>query len=119
MAQAQIAGLTSREPEMTLEEMMPAIGDSLRDLACSDNGEDGEDEDEETEQGKRCADNEPRCVMDTISKTVPQCMESFQLKLAKLDEFTQPGREDAAHYVRQRDTKYGRAELTVPVVGEP
>ena len=42
MTHAEIAGLTSREPQKTSEEMLVAIGDSLSDLACSDDGEDGE-----------------------------------------------------------------------------
>jgi len=51
MTHAEIAGLTSREPEMTFEEMLVPIGDSLSDLASSDDGEDGkDDDDEETEQ---------------------------------------------------------------------
>jgi hypothetical protein len=40
MAHAEIVELTSREPEKTVEEMMAAIGDSLSDLASSDDGED-------------------------------------------------------------------------------
>jgi len=36
-----IAGLTSREPEKTFEEMLVAIGDSLSHLASSDDGEMG------------------------------------------------------------------------------
>jgi hypothetical protein len=52
--------LTSREPEKTFEEMLVAMGDSLSDLASSDDGEDGEDEDnEETEQGNLSEDDEP------------------------------------------------------------
>jgi len=47
MTHAEIAGLTSREPEKTFEEMLVAIGESLSDLASSDDGEDGEDEDDE------------------------------------------------------------------------
>jgi hypothetical protein len=42
MTHADIAGLTSREHEMTFEEIVAAIGDSLSDLASSDDGEDGE-----------------------------------------------------------------------------
>jgi len=72
MTIADIAGLTPREPEKTLQEMMAAIGDSLSDLASSHDGEDGKDEDEETELGKRSEDDEPGCVMGTISKTVQQ-----------------------------------------------
>jgi hypothetical protein len=37
--------LTTTKPEITFEEMLNAIGDSLSDLASSDNEEDGEDED--------------------------------------------------------------------------
>jgi hypothetical protein len=95
---------------------MAAIGDSLSDLASSDDGEDGEDEDEETEQGKLSEDDEPGWVMGTITKTVQQHMESFRQKQMKLEELTQPGWEDAADYFRERDKKYGTAELKVPVV---
>jgi len=101
MAHAEIARLTSREPEKTFEEMMTAIGNSLSDLASSDDGEDGEDEDEETEQGKLSEDDEPDWVMGTISKTVPQRMESFRQMQMKLDKLTQPGWEDAADYFRE------------------
>jgi len=47
MMHAEIAGLTSWEPEKPFVEMLVAIGDSLSDLASSDDGEDGEDEDDE------------------------------------------------------------------------
>ena len=119
MAHAEIVELTSREPKMTFEEMMAAIGDSLSDLASSDDGQDGEDEDAETEQGKLSEDNEPGWVMGTITKTVQQRMERFCQKQMKLDELTQPGWEDAADYFRERDKKYGTAELRVPVVVQP
>jgi len=119
MTHAEIAGLTPREPQKTFEEMMAAIGDSLSDLASSDNGEDGEDEDEETELGKRSEDDEPSWVMGTIFKTVQQRMESIRQKQMKLDELTQPGWEDAADYFCERDKKYGTAELRVPVVVQP
>jgi len=71
MKLAEIAGLTYREPKKMFEEMLVAIGDSLSDLASSDDGEDGEDEDdEETEQGKLSDNDEPGWVMGTITKTV-------------------------------------------------
>jgi len=71
MQNAENAGLTNRELETPFEEMMVAIGDSLSDLASSDNGEDGEDEDdEETEQGKLSEDDTPGWVMGRITKTV-------------------------------------------------
>jgi len=37
----------------------------------------------------------------------------------KLDEWTQPGWEDAADYFRERDMKYGTTELRVPAVVQP
>jgi len=79
MTQAEITGLTSREPEKLFEEMLVAIGDSLSDLATSDDGEDGEEEDDEvTEQGNLSKDDEPGWVMGTITKTVQQRMERFR-----------------------------------------
>jgi hypothetical protein len=51
--------------------MLVAIGESLSDLARSDDGEDGEDDDdEETDQVKLSDDDEPGWVMGTIAKTV-------------------------------------------------
>jgi len=97
--------------------MLVAIGDSLSNLASSDDGEDGEDEDdEETEQGKLSEDDKPGWVMGTITKTVQQRMERFRQKQMKFDELTQPGWEDAADYFRERDKKYGTSELRVPAV---
>ena len=117
MTQAEIAGLTSREPEKTFEEMLVAIGDSLSDLASCNDGEDGEDEDdEETEQGKLRDDDKPGWVMSTITKTVQQRMESFRQKQMKLDELTQPRQKDAADHFRERDKKYATSELRVPAV---
>ena len=101
---------------------MKAIGDSLSDLASSENGEDGEDEDddeEDTELGKLSEDDEPGWVMGTISKTVQHGMESFQQKQMRLDELTQLGWRDAADYLRERDMKYGMTELKVPAVLKP
>jgi len=120
MTQAEIAGLTSREPEKSLEEMLVAIGDSLSDLASSDDGEDWEEEDdEETELGNSSEDDKPGWVMGTITKTVQQRMERFRQKQIKLDELTQPGWEDAASYFREQDKKYGTIELRVPAVVQP
>ena len=112
--------MTSREPKETFEEILAAIGDSLSDLARSDDREDGEDEDEqETEQGKLSDDDGPGWVMGTITKTVQQRMESFSQKQMKLNELTQPRWEDAADYFRARDKKYGTSELRVPAVVQP
>ena len=50
---AEKAGLTNSEPEKTRLEILVAIGESLSDLASTDDGEDGEDEDDdEIEQGQ-------------------------------------------------------------------
>jgi len=114
---AENAGLTTTEPKKTFHEIIVAIGDSLSDVATSDDGGDWDDEDdEETEQCQLSEDNEPCWVMSTITKTVQQCMERFQQKQIKLDKLTQPGWEDAANYSRERDKKYGKSELRVPAV---
>jgi len=49
MKKAENAGLTNRELEQTVQEMMVGIGDSLSDLSSYDIGEDGDnDGDEDT-----------------------------------------------------------------------
>jgi len=117
---AEIARLTCRDPETMFEEMLVAIGDSLSDLARSDDGEDGGDEDiEETEQGKLSEDDEPGWVIGTITKTVPQRMDRVSQKQRKLDESTEPGWEDAADYFCEKDKKYRTFELKVPAVVQP
>jgi hypothetical protein len=71
--------LTTTKPEITFEEMLNAVGDSLGDLESSEDEEDGEDEDddeEDTEHGKMSEDNEPGWVMGTIPKTVQHRMET-------------------------------------------
>ena len=101
MNHAETMGLTPRGPEKSIEEMLVAIGDSQSDLATSHDGEDEEDNADDTAQGKLSEDDEPGCVMGTITKTVQQRMESFRQKQMKLDELTQPGWEDAADYFRE------------------
>jgi hypothetical protein len=71
---------TTTKPEISLEEMLNAIGYSLSDLARSEDGEDGEYEDnykEDTGHGKLTDDDEPGFMLGTISKTVQHRMESF------------------------------------------
>jgi hypothetical protein len=120
MTHAELTGLTSRKPEKTIQEMLVAIGDSLSDLASSDDREDGEDEDvEETEQGKLSEDDEPGWVMGTITKTVQQRMGRFRQEQMKFDELTQPGWDNGADYFRERDPKYVTSELRVPAVIQP
>jgi len=117
MTHIELAVLSSRKPEKRFEEMLIAIGDSLSDLASSNDGEDGEEEDdEETEKGKLSEDDEPGWLMGTITKTGPQRMERFRQKQMKFDELTQPGWEDVAEYFREQDEKYGTSELRVPAV---
>jgi len=118
MSNVEKAGLTTREPEKTFEEMLNAIGDSLSNLASSDNEEDAEDEeeDDDTEQGKLSEDDEPGWVMGTISKSVQHRMERFWPKQMKLDELTHPGWGDTADYFCERDKKYGTSEWKVPAI---
>jgi len=117
MTHAELAGLMSRNPEKTFEEVLIAIRDTLSDLASSDDAVDGEDEDdEETEKGKLSENDEPGWVMGTITKTVQQRRERFRQKQMKFDEMTQPGWEDVADYFRERDEKYGTSGLRVLAV---
>jgi len=46
-------------------------------------------------------------------------MERFRQKQRKLEELTQPGWEDAANYIWERDKKNGTSELMVPAVFQP
>jgi len=122
MTTAENVGATTGKPEITFEEMLNAIGDSLSDLACSYEEQDGEDEEydeDDTELGKLSDDDEPGWVMGTISNTVEHCLESFRQKQMKLDELTQPDWGDAANYFRERDMKYRTTELMVLAVFKP
>jgi len=99
---------TTTKPEITFAEMLSAIGDSLCDLASSEDEEDGEDKDddeEDTGHGKLSEDDEPGWMMGTISKTVQHRMESFRMKQMRLDQLTQPGWRDAADYFCERERK--------------
>ena len=81
------------KPGTTFQEMLNAVGHSLSNLASSDDehdGEDEEDDDVDTQLGKLSDDDEPGCVMDPISKTVQDGMESFRRKQMRLVVLTQP-----------------------------
>jgi len=122
MRNAETAGLTTTKPGITFEEMLNAIGDSLSNLATSDNGEDGEDEDDdETDPagGKLSKDDEPGWVMGTISKMVQYRMEHYRQKQMMLHELMQRGWGDAADYCCERDKKYGTTEFKVPALVQP
>jgi hypothetical protein len=72
---------TPRNPAKLFEEMLNVIGDSMSDLASSDDeqdGEDAEDDEEDTEPGKFSDNDEPGWVTGTITKTVQHRMESFR-----------------------------------------
>ena len=76
MTRAEITGLTSRESETTFEGMRRVIGDTLSQLASSDDRENREDKEyEETEQCTLSEDDEPGWVMGTITTTVQQRIE--------------------------------------------
>ena len=71
---------TTTKPEISFAEMFNAIGDSLTDLASSEDEQDGEDQhddEEDTGHGKLSEDDEPGWEMGTISKTVKHRMGSF------------------------------------------
>jgi hypothetical protein len=102
MTHAEIAGLTTRKPKKTLEEMLDAIGVSLSDVASSYHEEDVVDEDDaETKQGMLSEDDEPGWVMGTITNRVQQLRERFRQKQMKLDELTEPEWEEPAIYFRE------------------
>jgi hypothetical protein len=84
-------GVTTGNAKTTFEEMFNAIRDSLRDLASSDDEQDGEDEEadeEDTELSKLCDNDEPGWVMGTITETVQHHMESDRQKQMRLGELT-------------------------------
>jgi hypothetical protein len=122
MTTAENECATAGTPETTFDEMLNAIGDSLGDLASSDDEQDGEDvgdDEEDTELGKPSDDDEPGWVMGTITKMVQHRTESFREEQMRLDELTQPGWGDSANYFRERDMRYGTADLMVPAVVKP
>jgi len=122
MKNVEKARSTTTKTETTFEEMLNAIGDSLRDLVSSKDEEDGEDEDDDAEDpelGKLSEDDETGCMMGTISKTVQHSLETFWQKQMMLNELMQPGWRDIADYFRERDMKYRTTELNVPAVGKP
>ena len=60
MRNCENVGLTSREPHKTVEEMMIAIGDSLSNLASSENEDNGDDQDDEDpKEAMPSEDDEP------------------------------------------------------------
>jgi hypothetical protein len=121
MGNVQNGQSTTTKPEIRSEELLNAIGDTLSDLANSEDEDDGEDEDddqEDTGHGKLSEEDELGWVMATISKPVQHRMEGFRQKQLRLDEQRQPGWGDAVDYFHERDIKYETTQLKVLVVGK-
>jgi hypothetical protein len=77
---AENTGVTTRVPKKSFHVMIIAIGDSQSNIACSEDGEDGDDYDDNgTERGQLSEDDKPGWAMGTITKTVLMCMEMFWL----------------------------------------
>ena len=90
MRKIQNIELTTREPEKTCQQMLNDIGDSLRNIASSDDDEDAEDvNDEDTEVGKQSEDDKPGWEMRTISKMVQHWIGMLLQKQMMLDKLTQ------------------------------
>jgi len=106
------------QPEHTFVEMMLAIGDSLSDLASSNNEQDWEDDDEEDTELGQLSDDDEACwvVVGTIFETVQLHMERFRPEMMMVDRLTKPGWGDAADYCRERETKWSMTELRVQAV---
>ena len=122
MTTAESAWATTRKPETMFQDMLNSIGDSLSDLASSDDeqdGEDKEDDEKHIELGKLSDDDEPGWVMGTISKTEQHRIQSFRQMQMRLDELMQLGWRDTANQFCERDMKFGTAELMVPAVVKP
>jgi hypothetical protein len=113
---------TTTKPEITFQEMLNAIGESLSDLTSTEDEQDGEVENdykEGTELGKLTEDNKPGWVICTITNTVLHRMQSFGPKQMTLNELTQLAWGDTAEYFCKRVMKYRSTESKVPAVARP
>jgi len=112
----------NQKAKYRFQEMLNTIGDSLIDLASSEDEQDTldwEDDERDTVLGKLSNHDELGWAKSLISKTVQHSMESFRQKQMRLDKLTQPGWGDAANYFCATDMKYRTAELKVPAVVKP
>jgi hypothetical protein len=117
---AENSELTTKEPEKWFNKRIVTIGDSLSNIASSNDEEVWEDADvKETEQGQRSEDDEPGCWLGKINQIVLQRMEMFQQEQMKLDELSQPGWENSGNYFNERDKRYGTSKLRVPAAVQP
>jgi len=97
--------------------MSNATEDSLCDLFCSDDVEDGddvEDDKDNTELGKLTKGVTSSWMIHTISKMVQYRVGGFRQQQLRLDELTQPRWRDEDDYFIESDIKYGMVELKVP-----
>jgi hypothetical protein len=86
-------------PERSYVEMLNAIGDSLSNLACSSDAEngDGNEDDGCLVQSMQSEDDEAGGVIETHSTTVKHLLSRFQQNQIRLASVIQPGRRDAAY----------------------
>ena len=81
MRKVENVGLTTRESKKMFQEMMVAMGDSLSDLAYSDDEDDGDDDnDDDTVLVTLSKNDEPRWVISTMPKMSQQRIDVFQQK---------------------------------------
>lgn len=83
--------MTTRKPKNLFEEIWNAVRDSLRNLARSNDKQDGvhqNNNEENRELGKLSEDDKPHWELGTIFKMVDQFMESVVQKEIKLEELT-------------------------------
>lgn len=100
---ADTTGLTTMEPQKMYHEMMVAIGDILTDIASSDYGKDLEDDNnDESEQGQLTENDEPGCVMHTITLMVQERMDKFRQKRINFNKPTEPKWKNVADNYRER-----------------
>jgi len=88
------AQLTTGKPILTYETKLNAIGDSLGDLASSEDekvGVDKDDDEYDTELSKLSEDDEPGWVMGIVSEMIQHGLESFWEKQMMLDDLTRLG----------------------------
>lgn len=84
---------TTIKPGTTIDKILNANGDSLRNLESSEDEEEGEykdDNKDDTEFGKLSDDDESGWEMGTISNTDQHHMESYRPEQVRLDELSQP-----------------------------
>jgi len=94
MGNVEKAWSATTKPEITLKEVLNAIGDSLSDVASSDAVDDGEDEDDDEGDTGLCKlseDDQPSWELGSMSKTGHPRMESFLSKEMRLEELTYRG----------------------------